>query len=681
VITDFFDREARARKQTRLLIWLFGLAVLAVLVVNNLLLGSLVYCFTHPAFANGPSWHPVNFLATALYLFGEALVNPPHFLKLILHWQSAGWISLGTLLSITAGSCYKIRQLADGGPVVAEFLGGRRIEAGTVDTDEQRLRNVVGEMAIAAGTPVPEIYVLDNERGINSFAAGHTRDDVAIGVTRGGVKLLTRDELQGVVAHEFSHILNGDTRLNMKMIGLAHGLFWPTILGRVLIYGGTEAPAVDNSLLLADDQAKFLPTAPLGFFFLVLGSISLPFVRLIKSAICRQREWLADAAAVQFTRNPAGIAGALKKIGGLFKQGRLDSPHAEVASHLYFASSGYESWLAFLATHPPLPKRIFAVDPAFDGSFPKVQMLAPNQFERDQAFERAAGNAMAIERALPESLQAESGDVFSRHLKQVSLMRFNLPPEVESALRTSSGAAAIVYSLLLSDDDAVQNSQLRLLQANLAPELFAQTAALAPQIKALGDRFKLVLAEFAVPALRENNLDDHDAFHQTMQQLIAGDGAVELFEYTLMKMVARQLRSHFDGPDTNQTIYGKVSDVLPESALLLSALAHIGAENETEARTAFVKGTEFLDAPNAKVQFITRSEWDLSKVDVALTRLARCPDAVKRNILLACGKTVVADGQVHEREAELLRAIADSLHCFMPPFVEAIRMETLAKEG
>jgi Zn-dependent protease with chaperone function/uncharacterized tellurite resistance protein B-like protein len=681
---DFFDRQARAQKQTRRLVWLFGLAVLAVLAVNNLLLASLVYLFQHPMISGSP-WHPASLLITALYLLVQALVHPPHFLKLILHWQTAGWISFGTLLSIAAGSYYKIRQLSDGGPVVAEFLGGRRIEAGTTDADEQRLRHVVEEMAIASSTSVPEIYVLDNERGINSFAAGHTRDDVAIGVTRGGVKLLTRDELQGIVAHEFSHILNGDTRLNMKLIGLAHGFFWPTLLGRVLIYGRTEAPAMADSILVEEDHVKLLPTAPLGFLFVILGSISLPFVRLIKSAICRQREWLADAAAVQFTRNPSGIAGALKKIGGLFKQGRIDSPHAEVASHLYFSNSNYDPWFNFLATHPPLPKRISAIDPAFDGSFPKVKMLAPNQFERDQAFEQVAGNAMAIDRALgnvplPEGLLASADALTAERIKQVSLMRLNLPPEVKLALHTPSGAAGVVYSLLLSDDDSVRARQVEILRSRLASDSFGQTNSLAAQIQTLGDKYKLALAEFAVPVLRQNSLADHGSFNQTLQQLIESDGAIDLFEYTLMKMVRRQLRAHFDGPDTGKIIYGKVSDVLPECALLLSALAHIGAENETETRAAFAKGAEFLDAPTAKIQFLTRSEWDLSKVDAALTRLSRCPDAVKRNILMAGGKTVVADGHVTEREAELLRAIADSLDCPMPPFVEAIRGEELAKE-
>ncbi|HXI68977.1 MAG TPA: M48 family metalloprotease [Verrucomicrobiae bacterium] len=677
--TDFFDREARAQKQTRRLVWLFSLAVLVVLIANNLLIASVVYVFHNPQ-ANDVWWNLARIIDRFFYLLGEALVFPRHCLKLILHPQVVGWISFGTLLSIAGGCYYKILQLSAGGPAVAKLLGGRRIESGTTDADEQRLRNVIEEMAIASGTPVPEIHVLDNERGINAFAAGHTRDDVAIGVTRGGVKLLTRDELQGVIAHEFSHILNGDTRLNMKLIGLAHGLFWPTILGRVLTYGSTEAPSADDSIFVEDDKVKVLPTAPLGFLFVVLGSISLPFERLVKSAICRQREWLADAAAVQFTRNPAGIEGALKKIGGLFKQGRLDTPHAEVASHLYFANSDYESWFSFLSTHPPLTKRISAIDPAFDGNFPKVKMLPPNQFERDLAFEQALNNMMAAAQSRPESSLALTGGMTSEYLKEISMMRFSLPPEVKLALRTPTGAAGIIYSLLLSDDETVRAKQTAILRDHLATDAFAQTAALVPLVEALGDRYKLFLSEFAVPALRENNLSEHDAFHLTMQQLIECDGAIELFEYTLMKMVARQLRAHFSGPQPVTIQYGHVQNVLPECALLLSALAEIGAENETEARTAFAKGVEFLDVTRPSIRFLTRDEWDLAKVDAALTRLACRHDPQKRNILMACGKTVAANGRATERGVELLRAIADSLDCPMPPFVEAIRMEELAEE-
>jgi Zn-dependent protease with chaperone function len=376
---DFFDREARARKQTRLLIWLFGLAVLSVIALTYLVLAVVIQLFLKPV------WH-----SGFYHFFNDAPVSPQHdglihpLYLLTRLWDTPlfCWTATGTLILIAAGCLYKIRLLSAGGPAVAELLGGRKIEPSSADADEQRLCNVVGEMAVASGMTTPEIYVLDRERGINSFAAGHTREDVAIGVTFGAIKLLTRDDLQGVIAHEFSHVLNGDTRLNMKLMGLAHGLFWPVIAGRVLLRGTPQPPEIGASIFDEDAKPNILPTAPVGILFLIIGGISSPFVRLLKSLICREREWLADAAAVQFTRNPAGIGGALKKIGGLYKAGRLDTPHAESASHLYFTNSSYDPFFDFLSTHPPLVKRIQAIDPGFDGQFAHINSL-PRQLDEN----------------------------------------------------------------------------------------------------------------------------------------------------------------------------------------------------------------------------------------------------------------------------------------------------------
>ncbi len=357
---DFFDQEAHAKRRTRLLLCLFGLAVFAFVVLTYLILAA-----------------PIRF-------FSPALANSVTFFQFIWDPRLAFWVAVGTLVSTALGCLYKMRLLVGGGPAVAELLGGRKLEDNSANLDEQRLRDVVQEMAIASSLAVPEIYVLDSERGINAFAAGHTRDDVAIGITFGALKLLNRDELQGIIAHEFSHVLNGDTRLNMKLMALAHGLFWPTIVGRILVHGTTRAPEIGESIFDEGTKPVFLPTAPLGVLFLIVGGISSPSVRLIKSLICREREWLADAAAVQFTRNPAGIAGALKKIGGLYKAGRLDTPCAETASHLYFANSTYDPWFNFLSTHPPLAKRVLAIDPAFDGQFPHINSLPRQTDETSQ---------------------------------------------------------------------------------------------------------------------------------------------------------------------------------------------------------------------------------------------------------------------------------------------------------
>ena len=677
---NFFDRQEHARKQTRRLIFLFGLAVLAVIGLTYFILANLILSAIKPTPGFGRTILP--YFTTVLEVFAEAVMHPRDYLHWLWDGWLACWITLGCLVSIAGGCLYKLRQLSTGGAAVAELLGGRPVALKPESPEEQQLRHVVEEMAIAATLPAPEIYVLDNERGINAFAAGHTRDDTAITITRGALKLLSRDELQGVVAHEFSHILNGDTRLNMKLIALAHGLFWPTILGRVLIYGDTEPLAADEFIVVASERRKMLPTALPGFFLVVIGSLGLPFVRLLKSAICRQREWLADAAAVQFTRNPAGIGGGLKKIGGLFKQGRLDTPHAEVASHLYFANSNFDPWLPWLATHPPLEPRILAIDPTFDGHFPKVKMLAPSQGDRERDYDQVIGGVMRIEKLLPDGLPAMAMGLSAENLRQAMVVRLGLPPEIKAALHTPEDAALVLLALLLNDDTGVRDRQMTLLRTALDASLYARLETLAPLVAALEDKYRFPLAEFAVPALRRASPASRAAIHQTVQKLVESGDSIGLFEYTLLKMVRRQLDAPFDGPAPEAGQYGTVKDVLAECALLLSALAHVGQENdEAAARRAFATGAEFLDAPGARADFVPRSNWDLAGVDKALDRLARCPAGVRRNIIMAAGKTVVADGIVTGREAELLRAVAETLDCPLPPFVEAVRNEELAKEG
>jgi len=397
---DFYAQQDRARQQSRLLIGLFALAVLVVVALNYLLLATLIQPLLKPL-PHTTRQHP--FLITIFLLLGEVLMHPLQFGQWLLDARLAGWITLGTLMSIAAGCYYEIRLLSRGGPAVAVLLGGRRIDPGTSDVEERKLLNVVEEMAIASVLPVPEVYVLDRERGVNTFAAGHTHDDVAVGVTLGGLKLLNRDELQGVIAHEFSHVLNGDTRLNLKLMGLMHGLFWPTIVGRVLLRGTSRAPEIGESLFFEAVTPMRLPLLPFAMVLFLLGGVGAPLVRWIKSRICREREWLADAAAVQFTRNPDGLAGALKKIGGLLKQGRLDTPFAETASHLYFSNCRHEPWFRFLSTHPPLNKRVLAMDPAFDGQFPHIQSLPSRDAEYDQRYEESVRRARAEAEAHPEN--------------------------------------------------------------------------------------------------------------------------------------------------------------------------------------------------------------------------------------------------------------------------------------
>jgi Zn-dependent protease with chaperone function len=341
---DFFEAQDVARQRTRYLVVLFIAAVVAIIFVLYAAAHLLVY-----KVATNEPW--VRF-------------DPGLF----------GLVAAGVLLVVGSGSGFRTMQLRRGGPAVAELLGGRRISQETTDPDERRLVNVVEEMALASNIPVPAIYVLDNEEGINAFAAGHTPEDAAVAVTRGTLQSLSRDELQGVIAHEFSHIFNGDMRLNLRLMGLLFGILLLAVVGRMLLQvgpasmrggarraGGGKRGGGDSRVIL------------IGLVLLMVGYIGVLFARLIQAAISRPREDLADAAAVQFTRNPDGLAGALRKIGASREAGgpggRVWNAHAEEAGHFFFANNltGFAAQL--FATHPPLAERIRRIDPSFRGDF------------------------------------------------------------------------------------------------------------------------------------------------------------------------------------------------------------------------------------------------------------------------------------------------------------------------
>lgn len=669
---DFFDRQEHARRQTRLLLAYFAAAAVVIVVVGYFIFAGLVLPFMKPL-PHGPRIH--NVILAIGWLAGEMLLHPLYYLKWTWDPRLFAGFAAGSALIIILGSLYKMQQLSAGGPAVAELLGGRRVETDPVEPDEQELRNVVEEMAIASGSPVPETYVLDNERGINAFAAGHTRSDVAIGVTRGCLKLLSRDELQAVIAHEFSHILSGDTRLNMLLMGIAHGVLWPVILGRVLVRGSSRPAEPGESIL--DDDASVLRTPFIlaGYILIAVGSIGLPFVRLIKSAICREREWLADAAAVQFTRYPESVAGALKRVGGLLKQGRLDTPHAETASHLYFANSSFAPWFGFLSTHPPLASRIRAIDPAFDGQFAKVISLRPSRSEREQRYEQAVGHVLAVEQAEPDLILQATGSLATEHVRRAAVLRLGLGEAVSTAAHSPDGARAIVYSLLLSNEEATRSGQLELLAQKLDAGACEQVRSLLPEIQSLGREVKLPLIDLALPALRHLEPDDYRRFTRLVQELIEYDSAIDLFEYTLQKILCRHLKPYYEPVPRVSRRRTSLQSLLPECSVLLSALAHIGQEEEAAISAAFQRGASFLAVPEGAIQLLTGEARSLAHVNSALDRLAETVPSVRRNILLACAQAAATDGKVLCREAELLRAIAEALDCPVPPFVKALEGE------
>jgi Zn-dependent protease with chaperone function len=569
--------------------------------------------------------------------------------------------ALGTFCIVTLGSVFKISQLAAGGSVVAESLGGRLVSPNTRDPEERRLLNVVEEMAIASGLPVPKVYVLDEERGINAFAAGLTQNDAVVAVTRGCLRALNRDELQGVIGHEFSHILNGDMRLNVRLIGIIFGILCLASIGRVLLR----------------TRGRRNPLPLLGLLLILIGSIGVFFGRLIQAAVSRQREFLADAAAVQFTRNPAGLSGALQKIALLGS--RLRSENAADACHMFFANGLSEAFLSLFATHPPIEERIRAIDPTWDGKL-KAPAAGPQQQAFLEALGETAPRTASTQVGRPPTqpgrvvVRAQTvlpliGQPTPLHLRYAEELRAALPESVRAAAREPAGAQALLFALLLSHEEPLRARQLALLENRLGGPMRERVAALHAQVAPLAARARLPLANLALPALRQLQREEFQRFRDTLQALIESDAQIDLFEFTLAKIIERQLEPHFLGAARKPVQFYSMKPLLPDAVVLLSALANVSSSDPAEVARAFASGAPYLRAGDVEVELLPLERCGLEAVSTALDRLAQAAPQIKRNILEACVRVVGADGQIHEPEAELLRAIAETLECPIPPFV------------
>jgi len=633
---DFFVRQDRARRRTAWLVGYFTLGViLTVVAVYVLVAVVFLRPESHQAFAD-PQWL----------------------------WQPGRFALVGgiTLSIIGLGSLYRLIELASGGRVVAESLGGIRLPNEPRDTSERRLRNVVEEMALASGVTVPDIYLLPEEQGINAFAAGHTPDDAVIGVTRGCLHQLSRDELQGVIAHEFSHILNGDMRLNLRLMGVLFGLLCLALIGRILLH----------------TRGRRNPLPLLGLGLLAIGGIGVFFGRLIKSAISRQREFLADAAAVQFTRNPGGLSGALKRIGGFNCGSRMQTARAEEAGHLFFANGLRSSWSRMFATHPPLTERIRAIDPSFAGVLQKstsgrspTDDLAVAGLSTLPEHTRTPTPTRPPPSLTPEGWLESAGQLDPELLARASKWWKSLPKPVHQAVHSPAGATHTVMGLLLSAVPRYRDAQLKTIETRLDPEAAGSVAELAAAIETLPDGARLPIADLCLPALRELSPSDYETFKSLTQALIEEDREINLLEFALQKSLHRHLESRFGRVRRPHARHRTLKSVATECQTLLSVLSQVTSSNADIARKAFDEGAAALNLPAGTLQWQPHGSQGLAEVECAIPALNEVVPLQKRNVLYACARTVLADRQVCPRELELLRAIADGLDCPIPPILPA----------
>jgi Zn-dependent protease with chaperone function len=628
------------------------------------------------------------------------------------HWfnaERALWVALITLLVIGYGTFSKLGEVGRGGSAVAQMLGGRRVSPDTSDPGERRLFNVVEEMAIASGIPVPPVFIMDRERSINAFAAGMSTSDACVAVTRGCVDLLSRDELQGVVAHEFGHILAGDMKMNVRLIGVLHGIlligvigvgmlramFWGTYFGGATVSTGRDRRGRDPRLLIA--------IVALGVALMVIGFVGLFFGRIIKAAVSRQREFAADATAVKLTRHPQGIAGALARIGGYRVGSTIRHRNAELASHMYFGSG--MNLASMFATHPPLEERISRIDPSFKGQIPKRQLperpvwadedpQAAAAFAKEQAAQGKTGPAVAalagagaasgaVPPPIPGSRRPgrrsfsateavnQVGSFGPEHIAAAQRTIREIPDRLRAAAHDPSLAAPLVFAMILDDDPKIQREQLNL----IGREHGSQTSSHAENFRRDTDRLdpyaRVPLAELCMPALAAGSRDDALRFGSTMQKLIWADGKVTLFEFAVEAVLMRPLALRHRLIPPPKVKYLSVRFLSGSIFQLLSVVSHLGSPDPAEARKAFNAGIKEARLGSIEPKFYALRDLGLDEVRAALQTLAQSAPAFKQRVIRALTTTITIDGEITLGEAELLRAVAASLDAPMPPILAA----------
>lgn len=647
---DFFSHQEKARKKTFRLILYLILATLGI--------GLTVYAV----------------------LFFVLSGDSGGLLRWDLLLSSVG----GTTGVVALGSASKMAALSGGGKVVAESLGGRLVQPTTRDPKERQLLNVVEEMSIASGVPVPDVYLLEHELGINAFAAGLETDNAVIGVTRGCLDQLNRDELQGVMAHEFSHILNGDMRLNVRLIGLIAGILLISTIGAVILrsFRYVRVSSGDSK----DGGAAIIVIILLsGLALYLIGSLGVFFGNLIKSAISRQREFLADASAVQFTRNPEGIGGALLKIGGYTAGSELKAPNAAQASHMYFAKGISGFFSDMFATHPPVLVRVERISPELLARAEEFEATAPGP--RHSEPQASAGPVSGVTplhgtrekstiRATTASQLAErAGTLEKEDIETAQALYKVLPKELLEAAQEISGAYATLLGLLLSRDPQARREQLQFMDVGEPPRgVLVELKRLLPVIDNLPRRHRLPMVDLCFSGLRRLSLPQFKELRRQLQALAEHDRRIDLFEYVLLKLASRQLDHHYGAAAPTQARIPdgarirSLDPVRKEISLLLSSLAHIGlpepGSDENRAKSSIRQGNEFL--PDFVAELVRWEQCSLKTIDAAIQRLDRLQPKLKRGIIAACAAIVTHDRKVTVDEIELLRAISESLGVPMP---------------
>ena len=627
---NFFDHQDAAKRATRRLVVMF---VLSLIGVGVLLYVPVAIAMASEAAKRGGAR-------------GAAWWDPATFL--MIDGAAAAIILLG------AG--VKRMQLNGGGKAVAESLGGRWLNPAGASPSERRLLDVVEEMSIASGMPVPPVYVMEDD-SINAFAAGNTPKDAVLGFTSGAIAQLPRDELQGVVAHEFSHIAHGDTRLNIRLACAVAGVMVIVLIGRAILYMAARAPASRSKK--EDGRAGMMLV---GALLMLVGGIGAFFGRILQAAVSRQREFLADASAAQYTRDPAALASALRRIAGL-DSNRL-AQEASGMNHFFFTSA-VNTWLA---SHPPIEERIRRLEGAAVAPAPA---RTTGSAAGTPAVAALSGGTVAHPRPHLDAQPADGVAVPNDMIRRVGpIMHRLLPRHIAEACTEPLDAQAVLLLTAWSSDASAQSRQRDIVLQRLGPAMASTVSRLSAPMESLKDALRLMVLDLCMPALQQLSQPQYMAFREALTEVIRADGRVSLFEWTMRSVLARRVEARFGAlPDRPGNV--SLRSRQKEAWILLSALAWAG--DTDRARQAAARGLDHLQLPIQDPA--PGAQCTLDAVDASLERLAELRDQDRHRVVEAAAATVAEDALLQPQELLLLRAVADRLNVLIPSSIELLEQD------
>jgi len=632
---NFFASQDQARRATRRLVFAYALATALIVLGVTLVIGIALFNFTETGYG----------ITAGAFIQQQAPIL-------------IGTAILATLF-ILGASAFKTASLSSGGGRVAVDMGGTLVPPDVQDPLRRRLRNIVEEMAIASGMPVPDIYVLEQESGINAFAAGYTPGDAVIAVTRGTLELLDREELQGVIGHEFSHILNGDMRLNIRLMGVLFGIMALGLIGRMILRSGHHASIVSSR------RGRGAPAVLIiGLGLAVLGGIGVFSARVIKASISRQREFLADASAVQFTRQTDGLASALKKIGGYEEGSHLQAADPEEVSHMLFGTGSRLSGM--FATHPPLTERIQALDPHFKAS--DYSVIEPRSHHASIEHAAVAGlHAGASD--FSKTITGTIGAPQIQHIAFATNLRRSIPELLYDAAHSHELAYLLTIALILDGTGHDLDRQLNLVEERLGTDQLRLVRQYYDEISSIGPEFRLPLMEIAFPALKRRPTPQLSYLVDLAKRLIDVDGETDLYEYCFYRILISNLGQAVD-PSARQKHRRGIREPVRRAAVdLLRIIARYGHDDPDEAKRAFNAGVASFGDWGSKYAFDDKSGASVAVLDQSLEMLLALNGDGRQMLLEAITVVVMSDKTLSTVEAELIRAICASLDCPLPPIL------------